>query len=327
MQSKTKTIIITGPTATGKTSLAVHLAQKFNGEIISADSRQVYQGLDIGSGKDIAEYANIPYHLIDVIHPNDNFNLMKFCTATKDAICTIRKNNKTPFIAGGTALYLNAILSGYKLPGTKPNENLRLSLNEKSIEELTELCEKYGKEHYSNSKETNNRTRMIRAIENGQGSNNEFIPFNESLETLILGVYYTRSEVRKRIEDRLDARIEEGMIDEVEGLHNDGVSWEKLDFFGLEYRFVAQFLQGIISKQEMRDRLLIKIHQFAKRQDAWFRKLEREGKDIYWLEKGNKEQGEELIYKFLNNEKIEKPKFQMRNVHYGPVTSKTHFTQ
>jgi len=321
MTKKTKTIIITGPTATGKTSLGVYLAEKFNGEIISADSRQVYKGLDIGSGKDIKEYKTIPYHLIDIVHPNENFNLMTFCNSIHNIICTVRNNGKAPFIVGGTALYLNAILSGYTLPGTQPNKELRDKLKNKTIEELTNLCEKYGKEHYANSDEFNNRTRMIRAIENGMGENSEVIPFNESLDTLILGVYWKRNEVHKRIEERLDSRINEGMINEVERLHKNGVSWERLDFFGLEYRFVALHLQGIISKQEMRNKLLIKIRQFAKRQDVWFRKLEREGKQIHWLDKGDKNKASDLISKFLNNDIIEPPTFQMRNVHYGPVTS------
>ena len=242
---KIKIAVITGPTATGKTALAVELAKEFSGEIISVDSRQVYRGMDIGSGKDLAEYGDIPYHLIDIADPAaDTYNLFEFCSDAFAAIEDISSRGKLPILCGGTALYLNALLQSYHLPGGKLPER---------------------------------RTGEPRTRQNG--TEPAFVPPFE-LDALVMGVYFPRKTVRARIEARLDARFASGMIDEVKTLHDSGVPYEKLEFFGLEYREIARYLQNLCTFEEMRETLLNRIRQFAKRQDIFFRKIERSGQEI-----------------------------------------------
>ena len=321
---KEKVIVVLGPTATGKTSLAVNIARNYNAEIISADSRQVYKGLDIGTGKDISEYSgndwNIPYHLIDIAEPNYNYNLKDFCIDTEQALCEIRKNGKNAVIAGGTALYLDAILNGYTLPGPPPDKDLRESLHKKTTEELQELCKKEVPDYFE-TQEKNNRTRIIREIEKKVCPNNQIEPINSKYNFLIVAPYFHRKIVHSRIEQRLDERFEEGMIEEVQNLHDNGVSWERLDYFGLEYRYIARYLQKQITREELKEQLFIKIRQFAKRQDIWFRKLERKGLDIYWVDKGNFADAQTIIDKFLNNESLPKPQIRINDIHYGPISS------
>lgn len=273
-----KIIVILGPTATGKTALAVQLAKKFNGEIISADSRQVYCGMDIGSGKDIGEYQDVPYHLIDIADPaTEIYNLGRFCRDAWQAIADIHARGKLPVVCGGTALYIAAILDGYRLPGGElpPRE--------------------FG-------------TPRIRQNPDAPPS---FTPPFE-ISPLILGVLYPRKTVRARIERRLDARFDNGMVDEVRHLHEkSGVSFDKLESFGLEYREISLFLQNRCSFEEMREQLLNKIRQFAKRQDIFFRKMEREGHSIHWLSEGKNPDPAALISSFLNDEKIAEPEFRL----------------
>lgn len=284
-KNNVKILVITGPTATGKTSLAVKLAEKFNGEIISADSRQVYRGMDIGSGKDIGEYGNVPYHLIDIADPaSEIYNLGRFCRDAWAAIENINSRGKLPVICGGTALYIAAILDGYRLPGG--------ALPPRSYD-----------------------TPRIRQNPDAPAS---FTPPFE-IDPLILGVLYPRKTVRERIAQRLDARFECGMIDEVKKLHDEQqVSFETLESFGLEYREISLFLQGKCSEDEMKTALLNKIRQFAKRQDIFFRKLEREGHQIHWLAAGKEPDPENLIRAFLNNEKITEPRFRLCDHHNPP---------
>ena len=271
-----KTVVITGPTATGKTALAVDLARSFNGEIVSVDSRQVYKGMDIGSGKDISEYGEIPYHLIDIADPaTDTFNLFDFCHAAYKAVADIHARGKLPILCGGTALYLNALLQSYDLPGGKLPE--RRSGEPRIRQEGTEP------------------TFMA--------------PFK--LDALVLGVYFPRKVVRNRIEARLDARFDSGMIEEVKALHDSGVSFEKLEFFGLEYREISRYLQNLSSFDEMRSTLLNRIRQFAKRQDIFFRKMEREGIPIYWLNEAKEPDPRKLITSFLNGEKLPEIGFRL----------------
>ncbi|MBE6359426.1 MAG: tRNA dimethylallyltransferase [Lentisphaerae bacterium] len=271
-------IVILGPTATGKTALAVDLAKKFNGEIISADSRQVYKGMDIGSGKDIAEYGDVPYHLIDIANPaQEIYNLGRFCRDAWNAIADIHIRGKLPVICGGTALYTAAILDGYRLPGG--------ALPPRSYD-----------------------TPRIR--QNPDAPPSFTPPF--AVSPLILGVLYPRKTVRERIAIRLDSRFDAGMIDEVKQLHDEKhVSYETLESFGLEYREISLYLQGKCNFEEMHDQLLNKIRQFAKRQDIFFRKLEREGHQIHWLKEGRDPDPEKLIRDFLDNKKIAEPSFRL----------------
>ena len=283
LQNPVKTVVITGPTATGKTALAVALAREFNGEIVSVDSRQVYKGMDIGSGKDISEYGEIPYHLIDIADPaTETFNLFDFCHAAYAAISDIVSRGRLPILCGGTALYLNALLQSYELPGGKLPE--RQSGLPRIRQEGTEPA-------FS-------------------------APFK--LDALVLGVYYPRKTVRSRIEARLDARFEAGMIDEIKNLNSAGVSFEKLEFFGLEYREISRYLQNLCSFEEMRTTLLNRIRQFAKRQDIFFRKMEREGVQIHWLNEAKDPDPRKLITAFLNGEKLPETGFKLCDHLNGP---------
>lgn len=324
IEKKIKALVITGPTATGKTALAVKLAGKFNGEIVSVDSRQVYRGLDIGSGKDIEEYTKadppVPYHLIDVCDPQDEYNLFNFCRDAAKAVKDISARGKLPVLCGGTALYLDAILRGYELPGGPPKE--REELRNLPVEELVELLRREDSEALAGVKDQNNPTRLIRALEKAGDKKKELLKdIKLELNPLVLGVYFPRKTVHKRIEQRLDARLEHGMVDEVEKLHGQGVSWEKLEFLGLEYRYLALYLQGKLSYQEMRDQLLIRIRKFAKRQDIWFRKMEREGLKIYWVGEGIGLDPESLVTRFLAGEALPEPELYLKDTFYGAKTS------
>ena len=317
-----KNIVITGPTATGKTRLAIKVASEFDGEIVSIDSRQVYKGMDIGTGKDLSEYClngcNVSYHLIDIIEPQKNYNLLEFKNDVVLSLKDIHKRNKVPVLAGGTPLYLDSILSNYKIKGAAPDIEYRNSLMDLSKDELLEKLKKELPEVYEELKTGSNRNRIIRHLEkiHGKkpGKNVHDIP--DDMQWLILGVYYHRKKVHQRIEQRLDYRLANGMIEEVEGLYENGVSWEKLEFFGLEYKYIAYYLQGKLSLQEMRDLLLIKIRQFAKRQDIWFRKMEREGKKIYWIPDGDFTKASELICDFFANKNLPEPTIKLADIKY-----------
>jgi tRNA dimethylallyltransferase len=321
---KIKILVITGPTATGKTALAVDLARRFDGEIISVDSRQVYRGLDIGSGKDLEDYTTggepVPYHLIDVCEPTDEYNLHCFCRDAASAIKDISARGRLPILCGGTALYLDAILRGYRLPGGPPKD--REELRKMSAEELVALLRQEDPEALTEVKDHNNPTRLIRALEK-VGDRKKLLLEETALniDPLVLGVYFPRKTVHQRIEQRLDARLEAGMIDEVKNLHDQGVSWEKLEFLGLEYRYVAFYLQDKMPYREMRDKLLIRIRKFAKRQDIWFRKMEREGRDIFWVGEGISQNPDELLQCFLASKPLPEPELRLKETFYGAKTS------
>ena len=299
-----KCLVITGSTATGKTRLGVNLAHRFNGEIVSADSRQVYRGLDIGTGKDLAEYSvdgeSVPYHLIDVAAPTEDFHLFKYLELAKTVLEDIAARGKLPVVVGGSPLYVKALLDGYDCDGGAPNEELRQELADKPLSELIQILKEEAPEPLFARTDLTQARRVVRGIEIARfGKLGEGRPIID--ESLIIMPYYARAEIHSRIEKRLDERLQCGMLDEVRALHDAGVSWEKMDWLGLEYRFCAKYLVGELQFQEMRDALLAHIRQFCKRQEGWFRKFERDGKIIHRIPYGNLEEAARLTENFLNN--------------------------
>jgi tRNA dimethylallyltransferase len=281
-------LTILGPTATGKTQLAARIALKINGEILSADSRQIYRGMDLGTGKDLGDYLvdgnSIPYHLIDLAEAGFQYNVFEFQREFIRSYEDIRFRGKFPVFCGGSGLYLEAVLKGYKLTQVPSNQPRREELSLMSLEELSRLLKSLKNIHNSSDTETKNRA--IRAIEIEEylklhpELNFEFPAIN----SLIIGVQFDRDTRRERITRRLQQRLDEGMIDEVKALLDSGLTPESLIYYGLEYKYITLFLTGELSKIEMFERLNIAIHQFAKRQMTWFRKMEKEGFEIHWLD-------------------------------------------
>lgn len=286
-------ITLLGPTASGKTSIATELAAVLNGEIISADSRQVYKGMDIGTGKDLSDYEKngklIPYHLIDIVEPGTKYNVFEYQKDFLKAYNDIIKRKSLPILCGGTGLYLEAVLKGYKLIPVPENKPLRESLEGKSLDVLTEILLKLKAENKSNmhnSTDVDTAKRAIRAIEIEtyyQQNPVEKI-FFPSISSVIIGVDIDRDKRRKKITERLKARLDEGLVEEVRGLLDRGLSSEDLIYYGLEYKFVTEYVIGKITYNEMFSLLETAIHQFAKRQMTWFRGMERRGFDINWID-------------------------------------------
>lgn len=278
-------LVVLGPTASGKTHLAVAAARQLRGEIISADSRQVYRGLDIGTGKDLDEYGSTRYHLIDVVDPGYEFSLFDFARAFGTAFHEIRGRDRLPVLVGGTGLYLDAVLRGYDLVEVDENPALRQELEPLPLEELQSRLRALRPDLH-NTTDLHDRSRLIRAIEIAAGERRaETQPLAMPQVTpRVFGLRWPRELLRQRITRRLRQRLEHGMIEEVAGLHAAGVSWETLDYYGLEYRFVAQHLQGQLSRNDLFQKLNSAIHQFAKRQETWFRRMERQGVAIHWLD-------------------------------------------
>lgn len=289
-------ITILGPTASGKTPLAAALAKEVDGEIISADSRQVYRRMDIGTGKDLADYhmvghsvADIAYHLIDICEPGTKYNLFQYQQDFYDAYQDIRARGKQPILCGGTGLYIEAVLKGYKLSPVPQDQALRDGLEGKSLDELTKLLKDLKEKNGSNmhnKTDVDSCQRAIRAIEIETYNLEHPTPCRElpPVDSLIIGVNIDREERRKKITRRLKARLDEGMIDEVKGLLAEGIAPDDLIYYGLEYKFVTEYLIGKLSYEEMFQRLEIAIHQFAKRQMTWFRGMERRGFMIHWID-------------------------------------------
>lgn len=291
-------ITILGPTAVGKTRLAALLAHKFDGEIISADSRQVYRGMDIGTGKDLKDYEVegkiIPYHLIDVYDPQHEYNLFYFYKMFFNAYHEIEQNKKLPFLAGGTGLFIHSILKDYGLGEVEFDQQRYGELNVLAYEELAHrLVELQPKQH--NTTDLVTKERVIRALMIAEEKDSKTIEYKKEIKSLVIGVALPREIVRKRITLRLKERLQNGMIEEVERLVAEGVSFDRLEQLGLEYKFVAKYLQNELSKEEMFKRLNTAIHQFAKRQMTWYRKMEREGIEINWIEGPDYKQAEKLI--------------------------------
>ena len=289
---KYKMITILGPTASGKTSLVAALAYHLDAEIISADSRQVYQGMDIGTGKDLADYTvagkHIPYHLIDICKAGSKYNVYQYQQDFLEVYNKIKETNKLPILCGGSGLYLEAILKGYHLSTVPPNEELRKQLNDISheslIQMLVEIQEQLNTKMH-NSTDLDSKQRTIRAIEIGKYMLTEADPKTNfpEIPSLIIGVDIDREERRRKITTRLHQRLEEGMIEEVKQLLNQGIAPEDLIYYGLEYKFVTEHIIGKLSYDEMVQQLEIAIHQFAKRQMTWFRGMERRGIKINWI--------------------------------------------
>lgn len=287
-------VVVLGPTAVGKTSIGVQIAHKFAGEIISADSRQTYKGLDIGSGKDLCEYCvdgkNIPYHLIDITDLSMEYNVFHYQQDFYKVFTDLLNRNVLPVIVGGTGMYLDAVVRNYDFVLVPENVELRKELEEKSLEELDEMLLSL-KPDLHNKSDLLERDRVIRAIEIATCMNSPEADVIRSkmiarpdIRPLIIGTTFDRNLVRQNIEIRLKERLDNGLVEEVEGLHNSGFSWERLEKLGLEYRFCSLFLQGKIkSKDELFEKLNIAIRQFAKRQETWFRGMEAKGVEINWL--------------------------------------------
>lgn len=282
MQNTIDALVILGATAGGKTVLAVNAARHFGGEIISADSRQVYRGMDLGTGKDLAEYAEVPYHLIDIVEAGSEYNLFQFQRDCYAAISAIHQRHRLPLICGGTGLYLDAVLKGYHLLEVPVNPQLREQVSTLSDEQLRrKLLEIKPQQH--NRTDLAERGRLLRAYEIalGEASAEPVDPL--VWQPLVFGLKWPREVLRHRISERLKQRLEQGMITEVENLHAGGVTWEQLEFYGLEYRYIAHYLQGKLRRNEMVQQLANAIGQFAKRQETFFRRMEKHGTKINWL--------------------------------------------
>lgn len=290
-------ITILGPTASGKTPVAAHLAAQIGGEIISADSRQVYRRMDLGTGKDLADYRlniknetlNIRYHLIDICEPGTKYNLFQYQQDFFDAYQDIQSRGAVPILCGGTGLYIEAVLKGYKLSPVPQNQALRDSLEGKSLPELTKMLEdlkaKTGTNMH-NTTDVDSCQRAIRAIEIETYNLENPVPRRElpPVDSLIIGIDIDRELRREKITRRLKARLDEGMVDEVRHLLDEGIAPEDLIYYGLEYKFLTEYITGQLTYDEMFSRLEIAIHQFAKRQMTWFRGMERRGFTIHWID-------------------------------------------
>ena len=284
-----KMITILGPTASGKTPVAARLAAEIGGEIISADSRQVYRRMDIGTGKDLGDYGGVPYHLIDICEPGTKYNLFQYQQDFYDVYQDIQSRGAVPILCGGTGLYIEAVLKGYKLSPVPQNQPLRDSLEGKSLEVLTQMLTELKARNGSNMHNTtdvDSCQRAIRAIEIETYNLEHPTPCRElpPVESVIIGISIDRELRREKITRRLKARLEEGMVDEVQALLDEGVAPDDLIYYGLEYKFVTEYLTGQCSYDEMFQRLEIAIHQFAKRQMTWFRGMERRGFTINWID-------------------------------------------
>jgi len=287
-----KLLVIVGPTATGKTKLAVKLAQFFNGEIVSADSRQVYKGMDIGTGKDLSDFKitssqSIPYHCIDIVSPRTDFNLAKYLKHAKKAIHDISRCGKLPILVGGSGLYFQALVDGYDLSLIAPDHKLRGNLEKKSLIQLQNILNKLDPTIKSEIKNRRYLIRYIEMLSHSRSSLDDILKKQgNGYDCLVLGMDVSRQKIIAKIDKRLMDRIlHEGMVEEVSKLHyQQKVSWHRLESFGLEYKFISQYLQKKLTEEQMIEKLSIAIHQFAKRQMSWLRRWERQGQKIHWVD-------------------------------------------
>ena len=286
-------ITILGPTASGKTDIAAHLAAELSAEIISADSRQVYRRMDIGTGKDLADYVvdgkRVPYHLIDIVEPGTKYNLFEYQRDFLEAYNDIRNRGKNVILCGGTGLYIESVLKGYRLIPVPENKELRHELEGKSLLELTSILERLKAENNSNmhnSTDVDTSKRAIRAIEIEMAYKEAHVEERTfpKIDNVIIGAGIDRDLRRMKITRRLDQRLQDGMVDEVKSLLDSGIPADDLIYYGLEYKFVTEYILGKSTFEEMYRSLEIAIHQFAKRQMTWFRGMERRGFTIHWID-------------------------------------------
>lgn len=281
-------ITILGPTASGKTPLAAALAHRLDTEIVSADSRQVYRRMDLGTGKDLADYVvgghPVPYHLIDIVEPGYKYNVFEYQRDFLKAYEDIRRRGMIPVLCGGTGMYLEAVLKGYRLLPVPENPELRRKLAGKSLEELTSILSSYKKLH--NSTDVDTVKRAVRAIEIEEYYKEQDVQTRAfpEIKSLIIGVEISREQRREKITRRLKQRLEEGMVDEVKGLLDSGISPDSLIYYGLEYKYLTLYAIGQLTYEEMFSQLETAIHQFAKRQMTWFRGMERRGLSVHWID-------------------------------------------
>ena len=288
-----KMITILGPTASGKTAIAARLARDIGGEILSADSRQVYRGMDIGTGKDLADYTvdghPVPYHLIDIADAGTKYNLFQYQQDFRTAYEDIVGRGATPILCGGTGLYIEAVVKGYALSPVPQNPVLRQQLEGKTLDELTDMLRGLKRQSGSamhNTTDVDSCQRAVRAIEIETYNLEHATELRQmpAIDTTIIGVGVDRDVRRRKITDRLDRRLREGMVDEIRGLLDRGINPDDLTYYGLEYKYVTEYVTGRLGYGEMRRQLEIAIHQFAKRQMTWFRGMERRGLTIHWVD-------------------------------------------
>lgn len=286
--NKNRLIVVVGPTACGKTAFATQLALRTDGEILSGDSRQVYRGMDIGTGKDLADYTigdvRIPYHLIDIADPGEKYNVYRYQQDFAEAYADITSRGRQPILCGGSGLYVEAVIKNYTLLSVPPDHDLRARLETKTQDELAQILASYQTLH--NTTDLDNRRRTIRAIEIADylKTHPEDNGPMEGLDYTVLGLDIPRDLRRERITRRLRARLREGMVDEIQGLLDNGVAPDDLIYYGLEYKYVTLYCTGRLTFDEMTEQLEIAIHQFAKRQMTWFRGMERRGVKINWID-------------------------------------------
>jgi tRNA dimethylallyltransferase len=300
-------LVVTGPTASGKTSLAATIAYKIGGEIISADSRQVYRGMNLGTGKDYDDYlvngTQIPCHLIDIADPGYKYNVFEYQRDFNRVYTDLKKRKIFPVVCGGSGMYADSIITGYKMFEVPPDSGLRIELEKKSMEELKEILLTFKNLH--NITDLDSKKRVIRAIEIEHSSKNKRKPVSRfpEVRALLVGILFDREERRKRITERLKLRLNSGMVEEVKHLIDSGINAETLIYYGLEYKYITLYLTGKVSYDEMVRDLEIAIHQFSKRQMTWFRGMERKGIKILWID--GKMPMEEKVAKVMELLKVE----------------------
>ena len=278
-------LTILGPTASGKTRLAVALANKYDGEIISADSRQIFRNMDIGTGKDLHEYGDVPHHLINIMDAGGEFSVFAFQRLFLDAFADIRNRHKLPILCGGTGMYLDAVLRGYRMIEVPEDQELRHLVTTFDDSELAEKLRALRPDLHNNT-DLLDRQRTIRAIEIElyQKVHPEKAEPLPDIRPLIIGIHWERNLLRQRITERLKERLDSGMIEEVQQLHESGIPWSRLDYYGLEYRFLGAYLRGELNRNDLHQKLNSAINDFAKRQGNWFRRMEKHGILINWVE-------------------------------------------